>query len=270
MTKNIYQLLVILFLSQNVVLAGSITSSQLPEYKRTKAGLYFNAKEAYGLMQKQGSKVLFIDVRTSPEVAFIGMPEIADANVPLKFFGKKMQWNDLGNHFAMAPNPRFVEEVTDRLLQKGLTKNDKVLVMCRSGGRSAKAADALTNAGYSQVYSVFDGFEGDPAPSGSQQGKLVINGWKNSNLPWSYTLSKDKMYLSAKSMGGKDKHGKMLKKMDDDKDGKITQSEFNKHHEMMFDKMDQNKDGAVDQEELKTFKKARMKEKKSAKMKGKS
>jgi rhodanese-related sulfurtransferase len=40
------------------------------------------------------------------------------------------------------------------------------------------AADLLSEAGFTQVYSVADGFDG---------------GWKNSGLPWGYELDKAKL-----------------------------------------------------------------------------
>ena len=36
-----------------------------------------------------------------------------------------------------------------------------VLLLCRSGKRSALAAEAAANAGFTQVFSILEGFEGD-------------------------------------------------------------------------------------------------------------
>ena len=40
--------------------------------------------------------------------------------------------------------------------------------------------------GYRNVYTMVDGFEGRKAKSGPLKGARVVNGWKNSGLPWSY------------------------------------------------------------------------------------
>jgi hypothetical protein len=61
---------------------------------------------------------------------------------------------------------------------------------------SAEIATLLTQLGYSTVFSVVDGFEGDVAASGQKQGQRVVNGWKNADLPWSYKLDKDRMTMS--------------------------------------------------------------------------
>lgn len=67
--------------------------------------------------------------------------------------------------------------------------------MCRSGDRSAKAADLLAKSGYTNVWSAIEGFEGDKAKDGPNKGKLTVNGWKNANLPWTYELDKTKAFL---------------------------------------------------------------------------
>ncbi len=259
-------ILAVIFLSSSVF-AEIVTEKQVPKHKTTKAGLYVTAKNAYDALQKQGDKILFLDVRTRGEVAYVGMPTLADANVPFKFTSKKYEWDDKRNTFKMTPNPDFVDDAMQRLLAKGLTKDDIVFVMCRSGGRSAKAADKLTESGFAKVYSVIDGFEGDTVKSGENKGKRTINGWKNSNLPWSYSLDKNKMYFKSKDKGG---HlGKMLKKMDSDHDKKVTKNEFDAFHQKMFGKIDKNKDSILDEQELKAHKmnkKKEMKKKKKEKM----
>jgi rhodanese-related sulfurtransferase len=53
----------------------------------------------------------------------------------------------------------------------------------------------LSEAGFAQVYTVVDGFEGDVAKEGPNAGKRVVNGWKNAGLPWSYRLEKEKFTL---------------------------------------------------------------------------
>lgn len=54
------------------------------------------------------------------------------------------------------------------------------------------------------------------------------------------------------SCGNKASEGKCGAAMADiNKDGKITQEEWNKHHDAMFEQMDVNKDGVLDDSELK-------------------
>jgi hypothetical protein len=52
-------------------------------------------------------------------------------------------------------------------------------------------ANRLAEAGFMQVGSVVDGFEGDM----SKDGRRSVNGWKNAGLPWSYKLDKARMYF---------------------------------------------------------------------------
>ncbi len=169
----------------------AVDKNDIPEYKQTRAELYITSSEAFDEIQSEGNEILFLDVRTRSEIAVVGMPTVADANVPYMFMAEPMIWSDDWGNFEMTSNQNFLNAVKQRLEEKGLGQDDKVFLMCRSGGRSASAADLLTKAGFTNVYSVVDGYEGDTA----KNGKRILNGWKNSNLPWSYKLDKKKMYL---------------------------------------------------------------------------
>lgn len=172
--------------------AYAVDKKDIPEYKQTRAERYLTSKEAYEEIQVEEHKILFLDVRTRAEVEVVGMPTVADANVPYMLMAEPMTWNDDWGSFKMVRNQNFLAAVKERLEEKGLTRDDKVFLMCRSGGRSASAADLLSEAGFTNVFSVVDGYEGDKA----KNGKRTLNGWKNSDLPWSYKLDKKKMYLT--------------------------------------------------------------------------
>lgn len=181
----------VLFLSSSISFAYD--ASKVPEPKRTSLGLYLDAKEAYAMIKKE--KVLFLDVRTREEVNFLGMPSLADANIPYMVMDGMHSWDDKKNVYKLEPNSEFVTLVGDRVKAKSMKKDDPIIVMCRSGDRSSRAADLLAKAGYTKVYSIVDGFEGDIAKDGPNAGRRAVNGWKNSDLPWSYNLAKDKMSL---------------------------------------------------------------------------
>ncbi|MFV1965986.1 MAG: hypothetical protein ACC628_11215 [Pirellulaceae bacterium] len=53
----------------------------------------------------------------------------------------------------MKPNPEFMEQI-----KKIIKPADTVLVMCRSGVRSAMAVDRLAGEGLEKVYNIIDGF----------------------------------------------------------------------------------------------------------------
>ena len=175
-------------------IAAWLGASSLPEKKRTPQGLYVTSTEAYDKLNELGDQALFLDVRTRAEVAFLGMPDIADANIPFVEVDFNA-WDDKKGAFRQVPNSKFTASVTELVESRGLSKDSPVFLMCRSGSRSAKAAAMLNLLGYTQVYNVTDGFEGDVAKEGPRKGERVVNGWKNSGLPWSYKLSKEAMYL---------------------------------------------------------------------------
>jgi rhodanese-related sulfurtransferase len=175
--------------------AQAVEAAAVPASKQTTAGRYLDAREAYALKQKLGAKAFFVDVRTRYEVSYVGMPTVADANIAYVEHPDDAPWDDKAGRFKLEVNSDFGPDLARRMAAKGLGKGDVVIVMCRSGDRSARAATLLTQLGYSNVFSVVDGFEGDIATSGPKQGQRVVNGWKNADLPWSYKLDKERMTM---------------------------------------------------------------------------
>lgn len=174
--------------------AWAIDAASVPEIKQTKAKLYLGAEEVPNFLTAKNSKVLFIDVRTAAEAQYVGTTPLMDANVPFKI-GPTNTFDEKKGVLALDPNPNFVAQIEARLTAKSLTKADPVVLMCRSGDRSAAAANMLADAGFTSVYSVVDGFEGDIAKDGPTAGLRTVNGWKNKNQPWGYKLEKAKLTL---------------------------------------------------------------------------
>jgi len=175
--------------------AGDFDASKLSKKKQTTLGLYITAKEAYQTVSVDPKHVLFVDVRTPAEVEFVGAPEMIDTNVPY-MLNDFSAWDDKKKRFKKVPNSNFTVLMEEQLEAKRLTKNDKIILMCRSGSRSSKAVNLLHKAGYTNVYSVVDGFEGDKSKVAATKGQRVVNGWKNAHLPWTYKHAQEKMYVS--------------------------------------------------------------------------
>ncbi len=175
----------------------ALDAAQVPPSKQTKPGLYVDAKEAFSLKQQLGEQAMFIDIRTRGEVSYTGMATLVDAHVPLLEHPANASWDEKAGRFRLEYNNDFDAEVARRMAAKGLGKEATVILICRSGDRSSKAASLLAELGYTRVFTVVDGFEGDVAKDGPDAGKRVVNGWKNSGLPWTYRLDKDKLYIPA-------------------------------------------------------------------------
>ena len=175
---------------------GGTDWNKLPEIKRSKLGLYLTPQQAYDMKKKDPKGVAFFDVRTRAEAMYVGWPMDADALVPYVEHPEMMtDWDDKRFMYKLEPNQDFVPEIERRMKDKGLGKNAPIILICRSGDRSSKAADRLQMAGYTRVYSVAEGFEGDTEKDGEKLGQRVVNGWKNADLPWTYKLDKSKMYF---------------------------------------------------------------------------
>jgi rhodanese-related sulfurtransferase len=167
----------------------SVPEHEVPERKRTTSGLYLTARQAYEAWRDDPDGVSVLDVRTPEEYIFVGHAAMA-RNVPLVFI--KYQWDAEEDEPVPRPNPEFVSHV--RQLH---SPEDTLFVMCRSGGRSAHAVNALADAGFANTFNVVDGFEGDKvAEEGSAYlGKRMVNGWKNSGSPWTYDCDSDLLWI---------------------------------------------------------------------------
>jgi rhodanese-related sulfurtransferase len=168
---------------------ASQTAGDIPKGKQTSLGLYVTAAEAHEKWKAAPEKVKILDVRTPAEYVFIGHPEMA-GNIPLAFLTH--EWDARRKSLAMRPNPDFVSQV-----EEWAKPTDTILIICRSGGRSAMAVNMLAQAGFTDVYNIIDGMEGDKVtdPESPKYGKRAKNGWKNSGLPWTYDLQREQMRL---------------------------------------------------------------------------
>ena len=125
--------------------------------------------EAYDAVAKD-PKAVIVDVRTRAELAYVGYPDLSAT-------GKRLIAVEWQVFPTGQQNPRFVEE----LAASGVSPDQPVFFLCRSGARSRFAAVAATAAGYEQAYNVADGFEG-PLDGSGHRGRAA--GWKASELPW--------------------------------------------------------------------------------------
>lgn len=123
------------------------------------------AEEAFEMLRSDPEAVV-LDVRTQPEWIYVGVPAV-DRLV-------RVSWQVLPSGEI---NPKFVEMVRDA----GVAPDMQVLCLCRSGQRSAYAAQALSAAGYRNCYNIADGFEGRRDEEGHRG---TVEGWKFAGLPW--------------------------------------------------------------------------------------
>ena len=168
----------IILFSATLALAGS----DIPKKKQTVLGLYLTAKEAFSKWHVDSDKVVVLDVRTPEEYIFVGHAVMA-RNIPVRLLNQELTAKKKSP--VMEPNPDFISQV-----KRDYKVGDTILVMCRSGGRSAMAVNLLAEAGFTRVYNITDGFEGDAVkdPDSYYDGKRVKNGWKNSGAPWTYSI----------------------------------------------------------------------------------
>lgn len=109
-----------------------------------------------------------IDCRTQAEWSYVGMPDISSADKKLIC----LEWVSLDGQ----PNTQFAAQIGAHF-----DTQTPIYIICRSGARSAAACAALAQAGFSNLFNVTGGFEGD-MDDDAHRGTL--NGWKAAGLPW--------------------------------------------------------------------------------------
>jgi len=164
-------------------------SMNLPKEKQTGLGLYVTAREAFEKWRASPETVKIIDVRTPEEQLFVGHPTMA-WKIPLA--AQSYAWDTERKQFPMKPLSDFVDRV-----KQMAEPEDTLMLMCRSGGRSAMAVNLLAKAGFKHAYNIIDGMEGDTVadPDSVFVGQRLRNGWKNSGCPWTYKLTPERMVL---------------------------------------------------------------------------
>lgn len=116
--------------------------------------------EAHTLMQ---NGVKLVDVRTQAELYWVG-------HIPGSVY---VEWNSFPGGTL---NQHFIAQ-----LAQVANKDEPVMFLCRSGGRSHFAAMLATQSGWRECSNVLEGFEGDKDVSGHRS---AVSGWKKAGLPW--------------------------------------------------------------------------------------
>lgn len=116
--------------------------------------------EAKKLVDDEG--YAYVDVRSVEEFE-AGHPAGA-VNVPVAHMGA----------YGMEPNGDFV-----KVMRANFAPDAKLVLGCKSGGRSMRAAEILAGEGYTDLVNMDGGFGGRPSPMGT----MAVRGWEAEGLP---------------------------------------------------------------------------------------
>lgn len=103
---------------------------------------------------------VYVDVRSEPEFEAAHVP--GALNVPLSHRGPQ----------GLVPNPEFMS-----VMQAAFAKDEKLVVGCKSGGRSRRAAGLLEQAGFTEVVEMSAGIDGGRDAFGR-----ALKGWVQEGL----------------------------------------------------------------------------------------
>lgn len=107
---------------------------------------------------------VYLDVRTVGEFVLGHVP--GALNIPVAQVNRETG--------LMEMNANFLPVVG-----ANIPKETRVIVGCKSGGRSARAARLMTGAGYLNVFNMACGYSGRKAPTGD----IIHPGWSTLGLP---------------------------------------------------------------------------------------
>lgn len=114
---------------------------------------------------KSTPNALLVDIRMEIESLYVGRPPKA-VNIP---------WYEYPDFEADATG--FVANVEREVASKDQT----VVLICRSGARTLDAGETLGKAGFTNLVNVVNGFEGD---LDANDHRSTVNGWRFEGLPW--------------------------------------------------------------------------------------
>ena len=132
---------------------------------------HISPQQAWEMIQHE-SNVVFVDVRSGMEFLFIGHP-VSAVNIP---WIEEPDWEI---------NPHFVRDIRKLILGGVICSEESqcapIVLICRSGKRSAEAGQLLISAGFNRVYNINTGFEGD---LDEHHHRSTSGGWRFDGLPW--------------------------------------------------------------------------------------
>ncbi len=132
---------------------------------------HISAKSAYKIINEKPQS-LFIDVRSSMEFLFVGHAK-GSISIP---------WID---EPGWVIDPLFATHIRQLTLGGAHCTDEDgcvpIILICRSGKRSAEAGNFLIEEGFETVFNIETGFEGD---LNADHQRNTLGGWRFDGLPW--------------------------------------------------------------------------------------
>jgi rhodanese-related sulfurtransferase len=130
-----------------------------------------SSSQCWDFLQQNKGNSFLIDVRSKEEWLETGVADLSSINNEARL----ISWLLFTPHTHQ--NDNFITDLNMSIQDK----DAHLFFICKSGGRSAQAANATIKDGYKNCYNVNDGFVGNMFNNNLKETNL--NGWMNSNLP---------------------------------------------------------------------------------------
>lgn len=134
-----------------------------------------SCQEAWDKLSNEPTTTL-VDVRTRAEWNFVGFADLSSIGKAPLF----VEWQEFP---STQPTPDFPGRLREALSAANLPCDGtcNLLFMCRSGGRSGRAAEATAEAELGHCFNLIEGFEGGLNASGHRNS---LEGWRVGGFPW--------------------------------------------------------------------------------------
>ncbi len=139
-------------------------------------------QEAHEILKNDPDSI-YLDVRSEQE--FDASHAAGAINIPILHFDPAR---------GMYPNEDFTAVV-----EANIPKEARLIVGCKSGGRSARACEVMAQMGYTDATNMRGGFVG----AADNFGRLVEPGWSMLDLPISTDLDDEASYEALKAKAGR-------------------------------------------------------------------
>ncbi len=174
----------------------------------TEAYESITATVAKAKVEASPGDTFIVDVRTLDEYYWVGTCAISGKgvpiayNIPYELWGYKIEYDSTKDDpFTGEPIDLYkpsmvtVEKLFRLFMKKTFKPTDTVILMCRSGSRSKKAAEYLEGLGYftTTIYEIGKGFQGGTDANGYRGWEG--GSWQGDKLPMTQLLDPTKIYL---------------------------------------------------------------------------
>jgi rhodanese-related sulfurtransferase len=135
-------------------------------------------RQVWALKQQFGARILLIDVRMPVETQASGSAQVTDHVIQVRMAPPGVDASKPLPSSALIDDPTFIENYAQTLRLAAVERDAPIVLICRTGNRTAIALKRLRSAGYSNISEVIGGMDGKANALDDDE-----MGWRAAKLP---------------------------------------------------------------------------------------